>query len=218
MRRPAARRCGFPPDCPRRRVPTASVPTSLDPAASDQVAPSIRSRLRPTGGHDLSASQPGSPKYNKIASAAVMACMPISPSRNLGFSARQRGRRPAAILKAAYAAMAPNSDSPTPPTRSAWNTSWPMPSTTRPWRSASITATTSRRCCRGRSRHLPDDPNEFHSNELGWQDPITVTVKYDLALLPGPGRLLARYVAGPAARRTRWPRASPITARITAIR
>jgi len=45
--------------------------------------------------------------------------------------------------------------------------------------------------------YLPDDPNEFYFNEVGWQDPLTVTVKHNLALLPGPGRLLARYVAGP---------------------
>ena len=28
-------------------------------------------------------------------------------------------------------------------------------------------------------------------NEIGWQDTITVKVTYNLALLPGPGRLLA---------------------------
>ena len=44
---------------------------------------------------------------------------------------------------------------------------------------------------------LPDDPDEFYFNEVGWQDQITVTVNYQFPLLPGPGRLLARYVAGP---------------------
>jgi len=44
---------------------------------------------------------------------------------------------------------------------------------------------------------LSDDPGEFCFNELGWQDPITVTVNHSLALLPGPGRLLARNVPGP---------------------
>ena len=44
---------------------------------------------------------------------------------------------------------------------------------------------------------LPDDPNEFYSNEVGWQDTITVTVKYNFPLLPGAGRLLAKYVAPP---------------------
>ena len=46
---------------------------------------------------------------------------------------------------------------------------------------------------------LPDDPNEFYFNEVGWQDPITVTVNYQFPLLPGPGRLLAKYSPGPAA-------------------
>ena len=34
-------------------------------------------------------------------------------------------------------------------------------------------------------------------NEVGWQDPVTVTVTYNLALLPGPGRLLARSLVSP---------------------
>ena len=32
---------------------------------------------------------------------------------------------------------------------------------------------------------LPDDPYEFYPNEVGWQDTITVTVKYNFPLLPG---------------------------------
>lgn len=43
-----------------------------------------------------------------------------------------------------------------------------------------------------------DDPQEFYFNEVGWQDLITVTVKYQMPLLPGPGRMLARYVVGPS--------------------
>ncbi len=31
----------------------------------------------------------------------------------------------------------------------------------------------------------------YQMNEIGWQDTITVKVTYNLALLPGPGRLLA---------------------------
>ena len=41
---------------------------------------------------------------------------------------------------------------------------------------------------------ISHDLNQFSFNELGWQDQITVTVRHDLALLPGPGRLLARLV------------------------
>ena len=65
-------------------------------------------------------------------------------------------------------------------------------------------------------RPLPDPSASSHPNELGWQDTITVTVNYDLALLPGPGRLLARYVVGPSGGTV--PKPSPITARTTAIR
>ncbi len=32
--------------------------------------------------------------------------------------------------------------------------------------------------------------DEFYANEVGWQDAVTATVTYQLALLPGPGRLL----------------------------
>lgn len=43
--------------------------------------------------------------------------------------------------------------------------------------------------------HVPPDPNE-----LGWEDPLTLTVQHNLALLPGPGRLLGRFMASPEAR------------------
>jgi hypothetical protein len=34
------------------------------------------------------------------------------------------------------------------------------------------------------------------SSEIGWQDPVTVTVRHRFALLPGPGRWLAAGIAG----------------------
>lgn len=37
-----------------------------------------------------------------------------------------------------------------------------------------------------------EDAEEFHDNEIGWQDEITVIVKHDLALLPGPGRMFSK--------------------------
>ncbi|MDG2207349.1 MAG: TadE/TadG family type IV pilus assembly protein [Pirellulales bacterium] len=36
----------------------------------------------------------------------------------------------------------------------------------------------------------------FQPNEVGWQDRITITVHHDLALLPGPGKLLSRMIHG----------------------
>lgn len=35
---------------------------------------------------------------------------------------------------------------------------------------------------------------DWNPQELGWQDPITVTVTHNLALLPGPGRYLATFL------------------------
>jgi hypothetical protein len=42
---------------------------------------------------------------------------------------------------------------------------------------------------------IPDTDEYYrvwYKNEVGWQDPLTVTVSHNLALLPGPGRFLAR--------------------------
>jgi hypothetical protein len=46
--------------------------------------------------------------------------------------------------------------------------------------------------------HRDDEPplilydHEFQPAEIGWRDQIQATVTHDFALLPGPGRLLAR--------------------------
>lgn len=41
------------------------------------------------------------------------------------------------------------------------------------------------------------DATEFEDSEIGWQDQVIVTVNHNFALLPGPGRFLAK----PAPRR-----------------
>ena len=35
---------------------------------------------------------------------------------------------------------------------------------------------------------------QWNPHEVGWQDPLTVTVVHHFALLPGPGRFLAKYL------------------------
>jgi hypothetical protein len=37
----------------------------------------------------------------------------------------------------------------------------------------------------------PEKQSTFRQTEIGWQDPITVYVTHQFALLPGPGRFLA---------------------------
>lgn len=40
-----------------------------------------------------------------------------------------------------------------------------------------------------------DPIHRYHRNEIGWDDPLTITVQHRFALLPGPGRLLATRLA-----------------------
>ncbi len=35
---------------------------------------------------------------------------------------------------------------------------------------------------------------DWDRSEVGWQDPVSVTVTHNLALIPGPGRFLAKYI------------------------
>ena len=54
-----------------------------------------------------------------------------------------------------------------------------------------------------KNKHAVDGPTynpighptvDFHESLIGWDDPVTVTVTHQFALLPGPGRLLAKYL------------------------
>lgn len=166
-----------------------------DPTATDQVIPVLdpqQSGYGPGQGGVTYLVQPGSLKYAKITSAAVLACAPISPSRDLGYGADAGGA--GAVLKAAYADMAPGSRS---------NAAVPRRLDNKLAYALNNTSVEIRFFHKNLEPPLvtyfePPDPGEFYFNEIGWQDPVTVKVKYNLALLPGPGRLLARYVAGPS--------------------
>lgn len=171
-----------------------------DPKAREQVVPildPLDPEYGPAEGGVTYVVVPGTPKYDKIASAAVFACMPISPSRDLGLEPRGSGTRDAEIIREAYLAMAGN-----------LGVGGRIPRRLRNKLAyaARNTAIEIRFYHKNSEPplvpypHLDDDANdltvEFMFNELGWQDPITVTVKHNMALLPGPGRLLARRVSG----------------------
>jgi hypothetical protein len=167
-----------------------------DPEAEEQVRPildPLDPDYGPAAGGVTYVVAPGSPKYEKIASAAVLGCMPISPSRDLGLSAPRSGSLAAEIIKGAYGSMAPGSAANAMiPARLENKLAYAMQNTTveiRFYHKNSEPPLV--------QYFLPDDHGEFYFNQLGWQDPITVTVRYNLALLPGPGRLLARNVPGP---------------------
>jgi hypothetical protein len=164
-----------------------------DPEARDQVVPMLDPEdpsYGPTDGGVTFIIEPGSDKYNKISSAAVLACMPICPSRDLGLDLGAWGSEGSDVLKRVYGAMVPKSQSNSRvPRRLENKLAYALKATEveiRFFHKNSEPPLT--------TYGISHDLNQFSFNELGWQDQITVTVRHDLALLPGPGRLLARLV------------------------
>ena len=183
---------------------------SRDPDAPDQVAPELdpaAADYGPSSGGLTYIIEPGSPKFDKIASAAILACVPISPSRDLGLEAPTAARMDA-VLKSVYGMMSPSSGSngaigPRLDHKLAYavqntdvqirffhkNQEPPLETYDEP-------------SYYDLRDYVPSDFDEFYFNEVGWQDTITVTVNYQLPLLPGPGRMLARYLVGPSGKDT----------------
>jgi hypothetical protein len=159
---------------------------SIDPAAS-----------APAGGMTYIVAPSGA-KYEKFRAAAVAACMPIAPSRDLGTTLPAPAAASADSMETAYGALT-----------SAASTGTKLPERMRNKLAYAMANT----AVTIRFFHGDQDPaanplgvdfssnrlgTYFQCNEVGWRDPITVTVTHHLALLPGPGRLLARHLVGPA--------------------
>ena len=132
--------------------------------------------------------EPDGAKFRKIHFAAAMACMPICPSRNTGQSRVHPGNSAAEPLIRMYHAYDPGA---------MFNTR--IPARIRHKLAYALNHTQVRIVVRHKDeepelvRHgLGPYPEEFAPNEIGWQDQIVVTVTHHFALLPGPGRLLAR--------------------------
>jgi hypothetical protein len=126
--------------------------------------------------------EPGSPKFEQIRRAAALACLPIAPSRDLGLPAADQT---AGSIQTLYELMAPGAMSNTRvPQRLANKWAWANAATD----------------IEIHTFHRDDEPplilyplsDEFQPTEIGWRDQIQVTVTHQFALLPGPGRLLAR--------------------------
>ncbi len=170
---------------------------SIDPDAPDQVAPELdptAANYGPSSGGLTYKIAPGSRKFDKIASAAILACVPISPSRDLGLQAPTAAM--ASVLKNAYGTLSPSSGS---------NSAIGLRLDRKLAYAMNNTEVEIRFFHKNQEPPLatyykPDDLGEFYFNEVGWQDTITVTVNYQFPLLPGPGRLLARYVVGTSGR------------------
>jgi hypothetical protein len=173
----------------------------VDPTATDQVAP----ELDPTAA-DYGPSQvggltylvtPGSPKYTKIVSAAVLACMPIAPSRDLNLTLSSDGQALAQTmlpqLQAAYGSMVSSSASNGAINgRIAHKLAYAIQATTVEVRFYHPNFEPPLVCY-----DIPPWLDEFQPNEMGWQDQVNVKVTHQYALLPGPGRLLAQIIHNP---------------------
>jgi hypothetical protein len=164
-----------------------------DPDAPEQFFPILDSSdeaYGPSVGGVTYRVMSGTAKFEKIRSAAVMACAPISPSRATEAALSVGGSYMADALDATFDQMAPNTQSGRAAIRRrmrnkvayAWENTFVEirffhPNSEPPlvWYDKA------------------PDPDEFREpRELGWQDPVTVTVHYNMALLPGVGRFLAK--------------------------
>lgn len=142
-----------------------------------------------------------SAKYGQVRMAAVLTCAPICPSRDLGIPASSLSRDAVRSIGAAqrtYRSLVPASSqnariNPRLANKIAYadlNTSVLIS-----WRHA--------RNRRGREidvgpsynpRNHPNPDVRWVPGEVGWQDAVTVHVVHRFALLPGPGRLLAKHI------------------------
>ena len=167
-----------------------------DPNATDQTPPTLDPTDPNYGapqGEVTFLLNPGSAKYNKIASAAVLAVVPISPSKDYGFQAADQAAA-LGTLQAAYQTLTPNSTTKTGlDKRLDHKLAYAANNTEVEVRIHHKNEELPLQVTWG----LPDDPGQYYDNEIGWQDLIEVKVKYKLALLPGPATLLFHHVPGP---------------------
>jgi len=173
---------------------------ALDPQAPDQVFPITDPsdpNYGPIEGGLTYLIAPGSPKYGKITSAALMALAPICPSRDVGASLPANAPLPADVLRDLYVSMTPQGTA-TPSAidrRMRNKLAYALENTTVEMRFYHTNRYPEPPLM---TYHLPDGVDadsleQFRFNELGWQDTVTIKVKHNVALLPGPGRLLWRW-------------------------
>jgi len=141
-------------------------------------------------------------KYRQIHTAAVLNCAPISPSRDLGISRSSVSRDSDRAIDATqrlYRAMVPTSvENRRINPRIANKIAYADRNTfvVVSWRDAKNSGG-SRETFRAPTYNPRNHPNpavEWHPEEVGWQDAVTVHVTHRFALLPGPGRLLAKHL------------------------
>ena len=158
--------------------------------------------VEPTGGSDYSASY----KFNKMFAAAVMGIAPVCPSRQVvePVSYDRGGLAPEA-LQGFYQRFDSESYASNPRIAQRLGNKLDYA-----WRNTELTLsfvdkdTYNGPTYNPRVLQIVDGmivTNEvgewvrvWNEHELGWQDPLQLTVTHEFALLPGPGRFLAKYI------------------------
>lgn len=145
-------------------------------------------------------------KYAEIRQAATLACMPLAPSRNLGYALGQFGDRSRIAMEKVYSGLDPQSSKNSKISDRIRNKlAYSYPNTAvqltfwHRWRPRIVRI----RDERVEWRDPPLQPiypesygvspyfDEYLENEIGWQDELTALVTFNLPLLPGPIRFFA---------------------------
>jgi len=158
---------------------------------ANQMGPTLIDRGGAPGG-TLYEIGPGTPKYQQIQTAAALACVSISPSRKTSAGASGLAPSTSAMLHAVYRSLAPlAAANPQVNVRMRNKLGYALANTQ----------------VKVNFVHKSDEPplghyyirsatgnddQAFFFWEVGWQDPVTVTVTHQFALLPGPGRFLSK--------------------------
>ena len=145
-------------------------------------------------------------KYRKIFEAAALACAPISPSRNVGYVPNDLSRGPALVMKELYQSLSPES---------ARNTRIPGRIDNKlaySFQNTAVRVEFRDKNTRTGPTYNPRVPvrnpqtgdvlrdasgrvvRSWDPHEVGWEDPVRVVVTHEFALLPGPGRVLAKHL------------------------
>jgi hypothetical protein len=167
----------------------------VDPAAANQAPPSM---VEPTPGGLTFLVDSNGPKFQKTREAALIATMPICPSRDLGMAPSGTGSAIADTMTAAYRAMAPGSAGMSGvPRRMANKLAYAEAATRLELRFYHRNTDAPHWPVPPIDYVSPDPAVYFLENEMDWQDDVTVTLYHEMALLPGPGRFLSRLVTRP---------------------
>lgn len=155
--------------------------------------------------YSAGGASPQSAKFAMVFRAGVLACTPLGPSRDLGYQTQVMSEDIQGTVRTLYARLVPQSQAvPRIAQRLDNKVAYAFENTfvRVQWydkNSRSGPTYNPRVAVRDTDgRVLYDDSGDavrtWNPQEVGWQDPLTVTVTHNFALLPGPARFLATFL------------------------